>query len=281
MTPTWDSTDFDLGTDDGVVHENTADTAYTNASEARKGDPTASPLYSADLEAWYPLQEPSGTTLVDFSGNGYNGTYNGVTLGGGDTMRSIPAHSWDGNDDFADTGQKFRFIHDGDFTISFWVWIPTDISSRGFLFDSGGGSSSNDGGYAVDLYGNRGSGQEIAFLSRYSGNSPTILVDASNQGEWIHAVNTMDASGNVNGETRGYKDGTKVDSSSNTPSEPNNTSVPNTLRIGEINGSYDLNYYGYVFDFRLYSRALSASEVKELYDVWANPSTHTSVVKSG
>jgi hypothetical protein len=273
MTPTWYATDFDQGTDDGLVHENTADTAYTNASEARKGDATASPLYSADLVAWYPLQEPSGTTLVDFSGNNYDGTYNGVTLGGGDTLRGILSHSWDGNDDYADTGQKFEYMNNGQFTVCWWMYVLS--SSRSFIFDTGNGSSSNNG-FAAD-YSSKGNNL-LDLAPRSTGNNPRLQITIPT-GEWHHVAWTWDEAGNANGEVRAYKDGSVGDSSS----APNisASSIAQTMQLGHIDGSFDLSYPGYLFDFRLYNRTLSASEVQELYDVWANPSTHTSVVKSG
>jgi len=40
MTPTWDSTDLDQGTDDGVVHESTPNTGYDDASD---GDASIGP----------------------------------------------------------------------------------------------------------------------------------------------------------------------------------------------------------------------------------------------
>lgn len=52
--------------------------------------------------AYWMLNETSGTTIADSSGNSRNGTYSGVTLANGTSPQGSPAPLWDGVNDYGD-----------------------------------------------------------------------------------------------------------------------------------------------------------------------------------
>lgn len=85
----------------------------------------------ASLLAYWPLSEPSGTVVKDYSGHGYNGTYTGVDLaqpGIGDG-KSCPLY--DGVNDYSNIAVIRNVISYTEFTISLWV----KVSSAGVWTD--------------------------------------------------------------------------------------------------------------------------------------------------
>lgn len=96
--------------------------------------------------ALYPMQEGSGTLMTDVAGNGLDGTYSGVTFGGG--FGSIDAANFDGVNDYAQTPSldltgtsvvtvacQFYwtgYANDDDIAIELGVNVGT---ARGFYFD--------------------------------------------------------------------------------------------------------------------------------------------------
>jgi hypothetical protein len=92
-----------------------------------------------------------------------------------------------------------------------------------------------------------------------SGSVPAV-------GEWVHAVFTYDKDGAgmklyVNGNT------TPVGSAPYNGQSFSDWPAPQDWRIGKSNWASDPNFTGAIDDVRIYNRALSPSEVKELYDL--------------
>lgn len=86
-TITWETaTDWDNAAAElGVVHEDTADTVYGDASIIQKGLSAANPYKASDLRTLHLFQEASGTsTIVDHSGNVNDGQYAAIDGGTGD-----------------------------------------------------------------------------------------------------------------------------------------------------------------------------------------------------
>lgn len=76
--------------DTAVLFSGSAAKRYANAVLA------TSPI------AFWKLNEGSGSTIVDSSGNGYNGTYTGVTWDGTLSPVNEPVPYWDGVNDYGD-----------------------------------------------------------------------------------------------------------------------------------------------------------------------------------
>jgi hypothetical protein len=268
-TLSWDAAGLDAGSDDGVVHETTANTAYSDASEIRKGDPTGAPLYAAALEAWYPLQEPSGaTTAYDFSGNGYDGTHQGATPAGGTPITGLRTTSFDGVNDYIDLGRDFDFS--SSFSVAVWARVPNGDDSFASIIDPFDGSRD-----AFRLYKQESStGNDVVF-EIFTGDRAEGL-DVTD-GKWRHYVGVYDEG---LGEIRLYYDGQQEGSSTNAPDNASN--LPDNSSDYAIGRRQDDTFYwkGDIADVRIYDRLLSDSEIQTLYEVLGAPSKHTSISKS-
>jgi hypothetical protein len=267
MTPTWDSTDLNSGTDDGVVHESTADTGYDDASEIRKGDATASPIAANDLILWYPLQEPSGaSTAHDFSGANQDATLNGVTSGVGG-LAGTNSMEWDDTDDFADIGS----LSFSEVTVSFWIyWSSTieDGSRNSGVFGNGRNHDfhikhrSRDGAARQEYY------IAVNDTDYGVGNSSSYI---PSKDVWHHMTFRIESDGT-------YKQFANASLQFSLSAQ-----VPNVgssaFELGRNPDSRSDVWAGRLADVRVYDRALTNTEIQEIYDVFAAPSKHTSTKK--
>ena len=208
---------------------------------------------STDLEAYYPLDG----NAEDVSGNGYDGTVEGsvsFTTGevggaatkGSDGYIALPSFP----DDPVGTGLTF----------SAWINTTDDgaVGQRIFADDE-----NNTGGYALSL-GDPGPGA-VRFYSR---NKDTISLDTPSgvvqNDTWHHVVGVYD---DVAQERRIYVDGSLEATLADDTGAWGTDS--GTATIGgetSASGESDRQFEGAIDDVRVYSRALSASEVQSLYD---------------
>lgn len=84
-TLTWETaTDWDnKASQNGTVHESTQNTDLTDDTVVSIGHSTEDIPNSSNALLWYLLQEDSGSTVNDFSGNGNDGSLNGGSLNQG------------------------------------------------------------------------------------------------------------------------------------------------------------------------------------------------------
>ena len=192
-----------------------------------------------DLVAYYPFENGAD----DLSGNGYDGTINGdVSFTSGQVGR---AASFDGDGDYVvvpslELGSEF--------TISTWVNLDQDSNWN----DAFGAEkrlsilSYSDGHVTVAI----GDGASWDLV----GDSPA---GTTTPGTWQHWAVTYDGS-----TARLYVNAAE------TVSESVTTAVPSSMY--HIGGRYqngsNYQFDGAIDDVRIYSRALSASEVQSIYD---------------
>jgi hypothetical protein len=265
MTPTWDSTDLDAGTDDGVVHESTPNTGYDDASEIRKGDATASPIAATDLILWYPLQEPSGASKAhDFSGANQDATLNGVSSGVGG-LAGTNSMEWDDTDDFADIGS----LSFSEVTVSFWSYWSSaleDTSKNSGIFGNG---------YNTDFHIQHRSRSAAARQAYYIAVNANLYRVNNNyvpsKDAWHHMTFRIES------------DGTYTQFANASPQVSLSAQVPNVgssaFELGRNPDSRSDVWAGRLADVRVYDRALTNTEIQEIYDVFAAPSKHTSTKK--
>ena len=266
MTPTWDATDLDSGTSDGVVHESTPDTSYDNASEIRKGDVTGAPLFASDLEAWYPLQGTSGPAK-DFSGNNNDGTVSGAQPAGGTSLCGTNTYSFDGTNDYIEIPDSTDFDLASGFTFGCWFYNLFDdsIDWEGLISRHNG--SFRSAGYSLTI-------RDIGV----SGHQPMLYLNDSryesvqiSEKEWTFVAFAYDGT-DINWVV---DEDTGTHTNVVTPGTPNNDIYIGT---NTWNVTTDL-YKGSLADARVYNRALSKSEMEDWRDVFRAPSTHTAVKK--
>jgi beta-xylosidase len=211
----------------------------------------------------YKLDDTSGTTVKDSSGNGYDGTVSGDTswsdnslnLGGTNGHVKLPDNIMTGLNQI---------------TVSTKVWIDPNQATPYFIWglgntDSGGAGS----GYLFT------SGNDKYRTSIATGNwttEQTATDDAAApRGAWKTMTYTL-----KDGTATIYLDGIKVGQKTGV------TIVPGDIGGGRTTANYigrsvytaDKYLKGKVADFRIYNRALSATEVK---DIGADPTAITGV----
>lgn len=212
------------------------------------------------LVGWWKMDEKTGTTIADSSGNGNNGTAtNGPTLN--QEGKFNKAVSFDGVNDYVDFNTALT-NRTADVSLSTWVNIPS-ISDRGAFIKVGGtlnDQHNNDAnsGYSLgvgngnfEIYGN-------SLIGLYEGRR--WITPAINIGIGWHMVSMIIDS---SGYPIFYLDGVQKTSaiSGLTPLEPQN----NTYIGGYQYGANSRYFKGSLDDVRVYNRALSAGEIQQLY----------------
>jgi len=70
-------------------------------------------MFGSALIGYWPGNEESGTVAVDYSGNGYNGVYTGVTLGQEGIGDGLTCPLYDGTNDYMQPPAGFRTAFNG------------------------------------------------------------------------------------------------------------------------------------------------------------------------
>ena len=146
-------------------------------------------------------------------------------------------------------------------SLSFGAWIRPETD--GWFFHKG------DAGANADWWGLRVAATTGVLQSRFDDGTSIIASDGSttvDDGEWHFAFCTWDAIANV---LRVYVDG-RLDGTGTSPSIGSVRSdlygFGGTLRLGAVtNTGISSSYKGAISDVRIYDRALSESEVHDLY----------------
>ena len=209
----------------------------------------------AEMFGWWKFDATSGTTAADSGYGGNPGTLqSGATWVAGAISNAVHL---DG------TANGYASLPSGlvsalnDFTISTWVKVDVNATwARVFDFGSGTGTymflSPASGGASVRYAITTGSGGGEQQLNR-AGNLST--------GVWHHLAVTLSGSTGVL-----YVDGVPADTNLSMTLKPSSLGSTTQNYIGKSQWP-DPNLTGSVDDFRLYSRALNATEVTAL----ANP----------
>lgn len=206
---------------------------------------------SSGLIAQWLLDETGGTTAVDSSGNGHDGTYtNGVTLGNSGPYLGPGANAagFDGFNDYVAIPNESAFDITNEITVSAWIKVDQFDATWQAIIAKG------DSAWRFSRYANS---DTLHFAC--SGLS-TDQVNGSisvNDGRWHHIAGVYTGS-----SLRLYVDGqldTSV-SSSGTIST-NNYDVAIGLN-GQVSGR---EFDGDIYDVRVYGSGLTDDEVAELY----------------
>jgi hypothetical protein len=197
-----------------------------------------------------PFDETSGTTALDTTGNGWNGTLvggashvagksgNAVDLSGSSQYVALPSGAVSNYDKI---------------TMAAWVNLDT-ASNFSRIFDFGSGTSKY-----MFLTPQNGANGKIRFAvttNSYSGEQFIDGTSALPTGGWHHVAVTLNGSTGIL-----YVDGVQVGSNSGMTIKPSDLGVTTQNWIGRSQYAGDPYLDGRVDDFRIYNRALTASEV--------------------
>ncbi len=201
------------------------------------------------LVASWTFDEGSGTTVLDTTGNGNNGTLDGATWTTGVTGSAVDLNGTSAKVVIAD---KSGFSPQGSFTVSAWI-NPRSFGGSGYgrIFDKGDASS----GFSFYLY---ESNQALSYAI-YGGKTARSKNNVIAMDKWQHVVMAYD---NATGFVTFYVDGINV-GTGNVGSSPADCTGKNGY-IG-IRG-YDLSraFNGVVDNVKVFNRALSAQEIAQL-----------------
>jgi hypothetical protein len=221
------------------------------------------PVAWADLNDGLVAHYPFNANANDESGNGNDGTVNGATLTEDRFGNVDGAYSFNGVDDYIERS------FDPDFTPSTQSWtVAAWIKSGNGPIVSWYRCGANPSCYTVDsaLY-NLSVSDNFAYTVRDDSDRNLTVKSDTLTNSWHFVIGMLDRTKNV---LKLYVDGSEVD---NLPSNfgslsHGNINIPFSIgrvfRTGWDQPSY---YKGLIDDVRIYNRALSEDEVKELYEL--------------
>ncbi|HPN88675.1 MAG TPA: LamG domain-containing protein [Candidatus Omnitrophota bacterium] len=209
---------------------------------------------SNDAVAWWKLDETEGDAAVDSSSNGNDGSlYNGPTWTTGQVDGAL---EFDGKDDYVEISSSESLNLSDNFSFSLW-FQSTDLEStkNGLLSRIPDGPETTNYG----ILWNFGDAPGSVYFYIVSGElKPGDIAMPISDTDWHHIVYTYDGT-----TFSGYLDGVEAFSPLEVSFILGESS--NVFRIG----SFEAKAYfacGILDDVRVYNRALSAEEVKAIYN---------------
>ena len=200
---------------------------------------------SSGLVGYWKLDEASGTSAADSSGNANTGTWHGgvsrtASVPATITFTDAEAITLDGTSGYVTLGTTNLPANNAAQSISLWYKGTPNGGNQNMISMSNGSSS------AVQL-GFRGS----TLIAWSWGGGTLISTTATNDSNWHHAVYTYDGT-----TDRIYVDGALAASGTST----HQTAAVTAAYLGTYNAGGEL-FAGSLDDVRVYNRAISATEV--------------------
>jgi exopolysaccharide biosynthesis protein len=245
---------------------------------------------------YYQLNETSGSTAYDSSGNGHNGSYpaSGVTLG----KTSTPIVSQPGTTIATNgtTGAKVvvpynSSMSSGSFTIAAWANPNANATSFGAVVserdDKGSGAAGNSG---FILYDGPATGSSSSVWQFWTGGNQTLtynyegrnqsgegLGPVATPGQWAFVVGTFSATSGPNAS--GYYTGTQdlyvngvLKLTLNNVSYLPDTSTSLYIGAGANEAATDqFDFNGGISQVALYDNALTTSQIDAIYSAGVTP----------
>jgi hypothetical protein len=210
----------------------------------------------AGLVGYWPLDDASGSSAADQSGNGHNGTLNNGPIW--TTGKLGAALSFNGSNTTVDINQSVLNTSNS-FSVAAWVQL-SDVSSWHTAVSQDG---TNVSGFYLQL---TSSGQFAFSLVNVDSTSSTTTRALSKfnpvVNTWYHLVGTYDASAK---QSSLYVNGV-LQSTVSVPAAWNATGETVIGRAKWGGGPVDF-WPGKIDDVRLYNRAVTASDVTSLYQL--------------
>ncbi|MCX6722352.1 MAG: DUF2341 domain-containing protein, partial [Candidatus Staskawiczbacteria bacterium] len=219
--------------------------------------------WNNSLVSWWRMEDNAGNkTVTDYMGNN-NGTSVQNTSALTTTGKLGKAMTFDGSSDYVET--TLNVAGQTGLTVAGWFY-QTDSD---YTTPIGTYTDPTDMAFDLDL---GGPTKKIQFNLKGENGSRSDLDTADNAysiNQWVHVVATW------NGATmRIYVDGSEVANKAYSDSSIEQT-VSSPVVLGAYrSGSYQ-SYGGSIDDVQIYNRALSADEIKSLYDASANQYSQT------
>jgi surface protein len=251
-------TDFHIA----LVDRDSDEDGFLDLHEIQAGtgpyDSNSTPGLDYGLVAWYPFDGNAS----DMSGNGNHGTVHGATLGADRHGVAGKTYSFDGMDDYIDTGKTMSgFV---DFSLSLWTQTTQQVSKPNRYNDPaliglrGGGGDSND--FAFNIRDGNLSWYDELYSGEHYHQTTTNIAD----GQWHHVVASRQGN-----QIKFYADNQYLSTFTTGTDAVRDTNVD----LGRLLWGGSLYFLGCIDDVRIYDRALSAAEVQSLYQLESTPPT--------
>ena len=209
------------------------------------------------LMAWWKLDETSGLTATDSSGNGYNGTLVSMSSDKWTTGIIGGALEFDGYNDYVRLPIGSLISSLSDCTITTWVnWSASSSWQR--VFDFGSSTSVNMFLTTNNVY--TGTPRFAITTTGWTDEDQATAPEALTTG-WHHIAVTMNPDSTTH---LLYIDGEVVAQNTHARYTPSNLGTTTQNWLGRSQYWYDPYFDGLLDDVRIYDRVLSAAEVAEL-----------------
>lgn len=218
---------------------------------------------SNGLVGWWPFNGNAN----DQSGNGNNGSINGATASKDRFGNSNASYSFNGTNQWIDVANNNNLNPSSQLTISVWIESIANHTNSGVVgkYNNFNGSTGNgQEQYAIHV-----NGAGLRLLTKTTIQKEVVEPNVVyNNGNWHHYVGVW------NGSTMQlYRDNALVSSVSQTGSI---SSYNQKLEFGRYAGGQDNSFFnGKIDDIGIWNRALTASEIADLFNACSNLSIST------
>jgi hypothetical protein len=223
------------------------------------------------------MDDCTGTTIYDSSGNGYNGT---LTLGASPTAGTnctTPGTAWynsapgkvntylnfDGTNDYININSIATPLARGSHSISLWFNLNTthtSASTQKYLFSISSSTSDNDSIVYLQGSGELSPGSLTHSLYTGAAFADTATVQTTwTAGTWYHVVAVYDSISGM----KLYLNGTLVDTDANTSRGSTTLSAQADIGREQSNQYF---FGGKIDDVRVFNYPVTANQVKEIYN---------------
>lgn len=205
---------------------------------------------------------PFNSNANDISGYGNDGTVYGATLTTDRFGNANSAYSFNGNSDYISVADNFSLrLSNTDFTISTWIYETSAAIVQDAIITKRSTFVSGDG-YILNM---QGTAQPVPGLVNFQvsgGFDPNALSnDTVSMNAWQHIVVTYTLSSHT---AKIYLNGI-LNSTTSGILSPSSTTA-NDLWIGHDVAGAPYSFHGKIDDIRIYTCALSDSEITVLYN---------------
>ncbi len=199
-------------------------------------------------QAHYKLNETSGTTVIDSSGNGNTGTNNGATVN--QAGKIDKAYDFNGSSDDISVSDNSSLDITNNMSISVWIKLDSLGSNQGFVSKCGYGVANFNYAFMIS------SNDKLRWLD--TDDTTDTTNDYISIGTWYHVVVTYES-----GSVKFYVDNDLKETKSSGAS----TLTPNNydLLIGEVY-TYSQNFNGLIDDVRIYDFVLTTTDIGLIYN---------------
>jgi hypothetical protein len=222
---------------------------------------TVKALFGSSLIAYWPMNETDGTTTVDRSGNGRNGSYTSVTLANADAPTKLggKAPKFDGTNSYCSIAGASLNAAFSPAEGSFSIWGKVTNESVWNMAILALMTSFVDANNRVVLRKHAAAGSIGCVYS--AGGTAEVIAKATTTLAWFHIAMTWSVS-----EDKAilYFNGSPVSESSALGTWVGSTTVH---LIGAYSATPDLGWNGWLCHSMMLSKAASSSEITSIYNL--------------